>query len=239
MAREGKIRREQNMQGRTEWNEQDVLQLAGMDPEKRLTVVYARTEPIADVAGMRVESAEKRLEQQKQRVLEYCQKAGIPVDMVIGEVRRVNRVRNMIGDPPLGFSALMGLMAEKRVARLIVESRDRLVIGAPWEMFTWFVKVLTGTEVEVINKTVVTRESRIESKEWLMDAMLLYKVLCGEIKDKNVVEQFWGGPDIKLAKAAVKRLRKKERESVKTEWDSRELKKRRSKKIVDLDEVFE
>jgi predicted site-specific integrase-resolvase len=232
MARDGRIRKFVNPRGRTEWNDQDVYTLAGMDPAAQMNVVYARTEPIP---GGTTESAEKRLETQKQRVLAMCEARKIPVDMVIGEVRKVNRLHDGRG-PAVGFNALMGLLQEKRVKTLIIESRDRISVGASWEMMEWFMKSMCGCEVLVLNKYHVTTESREESKLWIADMLQVHKVMIGEMRDAKIVKQFLGGPDVKTIDSVTKKLDKRLREAKRAERDLG--KPGIKKKIVDLDEVF-
>ena len=233
MARDGRLRKFVNPRGRTEWNDQDVYTLAGMDPAAQMNVVYCRTEPIP---GGTTESAEKRLETQKQRLLAMCEARQIPVDMVIAEVRRVNQIRDPHRDPARGFNALMGLLQEKRIKTLIIESRDRISVGSSWEMMEWFIKSLCGCEVLVLNKYHVTTESREESKLWIADMLQIHKIMVGEMKDQKVIRNFLGGPDPRTVTSVTKALDKKLREAKRVERD-----KGRpgiKKKIVDLDEVF-
>lgn len=234
MARDGKIRRTYTSSGRAVWNDQDVYSLAGFDPKAQVTVVYARTEPL----GRNTVSAEDRLEQQKQRLLMYCGVRDIQVDVVIGEVRRVNRIRHQDGVPCSGFNALMGLIGQRRVKTLVIESRDRISVGSSWEMFEWVMKSLCGVEVLVVNQTVVTTESREESKFWIADMLQVHKIMVGEIKDKYTIEQFMGGPDVGMARDAVKRLDQRLREKKAEARAANPHQPKPKKTPVDLDELF-
>lgn len=233
MARDGRLRKEVVHGNRTEWNDQDVLTLAGMDPEAQLTVVYARTEPLETNTA---ESAESRLEEQKKRLLKYCDARDISVDMVIGEVRRVNRIRDMGNNPAAGFNALMALLADRRIGRLVIESRDRISVGASWEMFEWIFKSYCGCEILVVNPFIFTTESREESKYWIADMLKIHKIATGEIRDKKLKQQFVGGPDVKTMDFLTKRLDRKLREAKKVARDQGAP--GRKKRIVDLEDVF-
>lgn len=233
MVKDGRLRAFINPGGRTEWNDQDVYTLAGMDPAAQLNVVYARTEPIP---GGTTESAEKRLETQKQRLLSMCEARKIPVDMVIGEVRRVNQIRDPHRDPARGFNALMALLQERRVKTLIIESRDRISVGASWEMIEWIIKSMCGCEIIIMNKFHVTMESREESKLWIADMLQVHKIMVGEMKDPKTIKQFLGGPDIRTVKSVTQAMDKKLREAKRVERD--QGKPGLKKKIVDLDDVF-
>lgn len=234
MARDGRLKKFINNRGRSEWNDHDVLTLAGMDPNGQMTVVYARTEPLE--AGTTAESAETRLQEQKQRLLNQCDARNIRVDLVIGEVRRVNRIRGMKMEPAAGFNALMGLLVDKKVGRLVIESRDRISVGASWEMFEWIMKSFCGCEIVVANPFLVTTESVEESKFWIADMLQIHKIMTGQLKDKKLIQQFTGGPDVKTMDFLNKRLDKKMREAKKVEREAGPG--GRKKQIVDLDEVF-
>jgi len=241
MAKDGRLKRTTLPSGRNDWNDEDVYALAGFNPKTQVNVIYARTEPldrdsVVHKGDYGVISAETRLEQQKERLQDYCKARGIQVDVVIGEVRRVNRVRYVNGVPTPGWNALMGLLLDRRVRTLIIESRDRISVGASWEMLEWMLKSVCGIEVIVVNKTLVTTESREESKYWIADMLQVHKAMTGELKDKRLLEQFVGGPDLGVSLQAVKRLDEKLREKLAAERAGRVPRAKRQP--VDLDEIF-
>jgi predicted site-specific integrase-resolvase len=233
LNKQGKLRMVKGANGRIEWDEHDIYSIAGLDPAGQINVVYARTESL----GGSSRPAEERLEEQKARLLQYCQSYGVRVDLVIGEVRRANRIRYKDGSPAGGFSALMGLISERRIRTLIIESRDRICVGSSWEMFEWILKSICGIDIIVLNKVHVTKESREESKFWIADMLQIHKAMVGEIKDKQVLQQFWGGPDVKLAKNAVRKLDEALRQRKRLEHATGQ-EVRVKKQPVDLDDLF-
>lgn len=235
-AKQGKLKKVKLISGRLDWDDHMVYALAGIDAGTQINVIYARTEPYTNNNGTQP-GADERLENQKQRLLKYCQDYGVRIDLVIGEVRRVNRIRDVVGGPAAGFSALLGLVADGKVNKLIIESRDRLSVGGSWEMIEWVFRVACGVEIVVVNKLLVTTESREESKYWIADMLQIYKAMTGEIKDKRVLEQFWGGPDAMLTKKAVRRIDEQLRQKKKlARATGQETKKK--KQYVDLDDIF-
>lgn len=234
LHKEGKLRMVKGVSGRIDWDSTDIFRLAGLETKSQINVIYARTEPL----GPSQASAEDRLEQQKARLIRYCQNYGVQVDLVIGEIRRVNRVRAVDGKPAGGFSALMGLIAERKIRNLVIESRDRLNVGGSWEMFEWIMKSICGINVVVANQHVVTTESREESKFWIADMLQIHKIMVGEIKDKTIIQNFIGGPDAKLAKAAVRKVDETMRQKKRIERATGQERKIK-KQHVDLDELFD
>jgi predicted site-specific integrase-resolvase len=234
MAKDGKLKRTKLPSGRTDWDDHEVYSVVGLNPKDQVNVVYCRTEP----TDSRSSTTESRLAEQKDRVLKFCEKRGIQVDVVIEEVRKVNRVRNSQGDPAAGWAALLGLLAERRVKTLILESRDRLNVGSSWEMMEWFFQQVLGTEIFVINQTVLTTESREEAKYWVADALQVYKVSVGEIRDKHLIAQFVGGPDAGMARTAVKRLDQKLREKRAEARLANPKVPKPKKEPIDLDDLF-
>jgi len=235
MAQAGRIRRTKGPSGRTEWNDQDVLQAAGFDPEVQLNVLYARVDP----GRITTESAEVRLENQKERLLRYCQKEGIRVDLILGDARKVNRLLDRKGQPAAGLNTLMGLLAEKRVGKLIIDTCDRLVVGASWAMFELLVSSICGCEVVVLNRQLVTTESREESKSWLQDMLAMHKVLTGEVKDLAMEREFVGGFDQKMTLHQVQTYEKKERIRRRNERDGTAKVGKGYSKHLDLSDVFD
>lgn len=228
---EGRLKKILNKAGRVDWDERDVRELAGFGKDPALTVVYARTAPV-NITNMK-DTAETRLEHQKARLMQYCEGHGIQVDIVIGEVRNVNRMRMKPDDVSSGLTALMALLAERKIGKLIIESRDRLMVGSSWELFEWFIKEICNCTIVVVNEHILTNDSKIESKEWLTDMLQMHKIITGEIKDKKLLQQYVGGPDLKTIRSMSIKLDKKMREA-KKKARAEGLKK----KIVDLDDIF-
>lgn len=186
--------------GKIDWDDADLRRLAGLPPGPRYTVLYCRTEPAKGL-----ENAEVRLAVQKQRLIDYCVAKGWEPDVVIGEVRRVNRVRNVNNTDSNGLNILFQMIADKQVERLVLETRDRLIVGPSWELFQRLLN-LQGTDVHVINQVWPTTESREESINWMTDILAVHKVLAGEIHDKVLAAQFMGGLDLGTAQKQVRAL---------------------------------
>lgn len=235
MAADGRLRQVKSPAGKIEWNDHDVLTLAGFDPAGQLNVIYARVDP----RRVTTESAEARLEAQKERLMRYCQAEGIKVDLVLGEARRVNRLLDGENDPYPNFNTMMGLLAEKRIGKLIIDTPDRVMVGSSWAMFEFLVKSICGCEVVVLNKQLVTTESKEESKLWLQDMLTLHKALTGEIKDKELVRSFAAGVDKKITTRLVQAYEKKERNKRRSERDGAARQGKGYKKPIDLTDVFD
>lgn len=204
----------------------------------RYKVLYCRAEPHVQDLGPAIQ----RLEAQKDRMLTWIHGRGMECDLVIKEVRPLYRYRDPSFDDTdtSGWQALLGLLSERRVATLYIESRDRLSVGPAWNIIEMLVK--TGKcEIVVMNNTWPTEEMKAEAKLWMTDVLLLYKVLAGEIRKQSVVDTFIKGFDpiatMKLvhkvdAKLAQVRKTKNYRN---TQWMRIPAKAR----VMDLDDCFD
>lgn len=234
MFNRGLLRKTFIHRNKIDWNEDDVNRAAGYDPRTRYTVIYARTQPIAG-NNVKGRTARERLEEQKLRVTEYCNSMGWSPDLIIGEVRRLNRMVNEDGTTE-SVSTLFQMVAEKRIGRLVIETPDRLMIGTSWALFRAMLQA-QGTEVHIVNQVHSTTESRDESKGWLEDMLLMHKVLMGEVRDEAIKDAFTRGVD-EGAHNASKRL------AALIDAEEREQRRaaragvRRERHPVDLDEVF-
>lgn len=235
MARAGLIRKVKSAAGRTEWNDHDVLTAAGFDPAGQLNVLYARVDP----GRITTESAEVRLENQKERLLRYCQREGIRADLILGDARKVNRLMDRKGNASVGFNTLMGLLSEKRVGRLIIDTPDRLVVGTSWAMFELFITSICGCEIVVLNRQLVTTESKEESKSWLQDMLTMHKVLTGEVKDPALEREFACGLDQKMTIHQVQEYEKRERTRRRNERDGTAKVGKGYSRPIDLSDVFD
>lgn len=225
------ILRKETVRGRAVWNREDVQRLAGFDPETQLTVVYARTAPVR--TG---DDAVTRLEAQVGRLISFCDSRGWQPDLVIKEVRHVNRLEDIHGSGN-GAAALFGLVAKRRLRRLVIETPDRLMVGSSWDLLRTLL-AFQGTELVIVNRVAVTTESRAESYAWLQDMAIMHKVLVGEIRDKKIESAFFQGQDKATAahvtEAVVRAAAKREREARLAERVGHQV----SRAPLDLDELF-
>ena len=201
------------------------------------TVVYCRTEP---TEGM--PHASRRLEAQKQRMLGYASGRGLAPDLIIGEVRPVLRYGSLASsksDPntPIGLQTLFGLIASRKITRLIIETRDRLCALDSWTAFETLL-ACSGCEIEVVHNIWPSKEQRDEARGWMQDILYRYKVMVGEITDPSTMDLYMKGFDPKLTflaacKVEAKLLQEEKREKI-PRW-SNTIKTRR---VLDLDECW-
>lgn len=206
----------------------------------RYNVLYCRAEPHVD--GL--DSAIQRVAQQKERMMTWIQGREHEVDLVIKEVRPVMRYRDMAATSgeanPTGLQALLGLINQRRIKTLFIESRDRICIGAPWFLMEDLLK-LAKTEVVVMNSVWPTKEMRQESFAWMQDILLVHKVLAGDIDNQSIYNTFMKGFDPRPTARIVHKIDAKMAQVSKTKklrknaWQKLPTKQR----ILDLEECWD
>lgn len=160
--------------GRTYYDRAELLRVLGSRlPQAREVWVYCRAAGIPDQGAAGV-SAKKRLENQVDRVLEYCTRAGIRVDEVVQEIGKADSLE----DRP-GLDRLMEKILRKEISMVVVETPDRLARFAGAEIlqrfFAWH-----GVEYHVIQKTLHLKEYRDEIKDDLAGVLFRAKQLMGD-----------------------------------------------------------
>lgn len=220
------------VRNRADWDEASLRTHLGLDTVPARTVIYARVEPTEGLAP-----PAQRLAEQKERLLVWAEAKGIKIDLVLGESRRSNHFYHTGHDSSACLATLIQMIVERQLTKLIIESRDRLVVGVSWEFFHLLCQ-RHGVEVLVVNSIWPTAEFRAESKNWLTDALTLYKIMNGEISDKTMLENFMAGVDLHLGKKTLRAIEQREAGAKK---ESDRIKKhgyRSQRKPIDLDEVF-
>lgn len=161
--------------GRIFYTEDNVLSVLGSKyDQKREVVLYCRSA----VLGSRSDkgnSAQKRLEDQVERMNSYCVKSGIRVDRVIMDVGPVNgRVAFK------GHDQLMDLIMRHKVSLLVVETEDRIARWGMGDMFKRFLE-WHGVDLHVASPTLYREEFKEEIKQDLTELIYETRRVLGEI----------------------------------------------------------
>jgi predicted site-specific integrase-resolvase len=164
-----------SINGRTYYDKQQLLYLLGSRlPQTREVIVYCRAAGIPDQGKAGV-SSQKRLLAQQDRVLEYCTRAGIRVDQVIGDIGKAGTLEGRGG-----FDKIFDMVVRKRVSMVIMETPDRMARFAGADLFERFL-TWHGVELHVIQKTLHRQEYRDEIKDDLTNLILEARNLMGEL----------------------------------------------------------
>ena len=157
------------------YTEDNVLSVLGSKyDQKREVGLYCR----AAVLGSRSNkgnSAAKRLEDQVQRMSEYCVKSGIRVDHIIKDVGPVNGRVAFIG-----HDQLIDLIMRHRVSLLVVETEDRIARWGMGDMFKRFLE-WHGVDLHVASPILVREEFKEELKQDLTELIYEARRVLGEI----------------------------------------------------------
>ena len=248
MARKGKLRHHVGPDSNTDWDDDDVMRMKVLldygvehawDWAKQYTVIYCRAEPAEDLRP-----ASKRLIDQKERMVRFSQGRGLDADLILAEVRPVLRFGMMSADqaaaaPPTALQSLYGLIGQRKVRTLIIETRDRLAAVESWLAYEGLLRAYGVHEIVVANSVWPTQEQRSEAKSWMADLLVRYKVLAGEIRDQRTVDTFMKGFDPKatfLAAAKIEaRLTQREKAKKRPQWSKLPPEKR----VLDLDDCWQ
>lgn len=160
--------------GRTYYDKKDLLKVLGSRlPQSREVWVYARAAGIPDQGPAGV-LAQKRLKSQVDRVLTYCQAAGIRVDRVVQDIGKAG-----VWQGRVGLNEIMEGVLKKKISTLVVETPDRLARFAGRDLFEKFLD-WHGVELHYIQKTLHREEYREELKDDLAHLIFEAKAIIGE-----------------------------------------------------------
>jgi len=161
--------------GRVFYTEDNVLTVLGSKYDQSKEVVLYCRSAVLGSRSDKGNSAPKRLEDQVQRMSEYCIKSGIRVDRIIKDVGPVNgRVAFE------GHDQVIDLIMRHKVSLLVVETEDRL---ARWGMGDIFKRFLTwhGVDLHVASPILVREEYQEELKQDLTELIYEARRVLGEI----------------------------------------------------------
>jgi predicted site-specific integrase-resolvase len=174
-VRRGQLHQWKNrVNGRVYYDRQELLALLGSRlPQQREVWVYCRASPLPDRGAAGV-SAQRRVEAQRDRVLQYCTAAGIRVDRVVLDLGRAGTLKER-----RGVDDLLEALFRKQLSMVIVETEDRLgrFMG---EDFVQSLLAWHRCELHVIEKGLYHEEYREELKEDLSWIILESRRLLGE-----------------------------------------------------------
>jgi len=237
-------------QNQGEWLDDDVIRVKVLldygvindwTPGQKMDVLYCRTEP--GIEGL--SPASKRVDEQKERMLNWILGREMQVDLVLKETRPVMRYRELginLNDEnnPSAFQCLMGLLSRRKVRTLYIESRDRISIGSSWYIIEDLCKI-GKCEIIVMNSIWPTDEMRAEAFGWMQDMLLWYKMMTGEVKTQSVIDTYMKGFDprqtlkyINKIDAKYSQVQKAKRLKVK-KWMKLPAKQR----VLDLDDCWD
>ena len=160
--------------GRVFYAEAELLALLGSRlKQARSVVLYCRSA----VLGSRSDkgnSARERLNQQVQRMSQYCLAAGIRVDLTITDIGPGTGSKDMDG-----YNLLIDKVLRHEVSLVVVETPDRL---ARWTLGRVFEKFLAwhGVQLHVACPTLIREEYQEEIKQDLTELIYESKKLLGE-----------------------------------------------------------
>lgn len=176
--REGKFTAKRLPSGQRYFDESDVRAMMGVQPERKLTVVYCRVSS----AGQKDD-----LSSQVAAIELYCRSAGVPVDEWVQEIGGGMDFKRK------HFLALVDRIQRGEIVKLLVAHKDRLMRFG----FDLFHHIATENGCEIV---VINQESLSPQQEMVEDLMAIVHTfscrLYGMRKYKSSLQNDY--PDLKL-----------------------------------------